>query len=623
MRRFTMVAAAGVSLALLTGARAADPTGVASPAPPQPTECCAPTGADMPKYGGDYGNQDYSSLTAITPANVHNLRGAWVRRLETTPAPDSQESTPVAVGGNLYVQTSQGDIFAINGATGRLIWEYKSGLPGVQRGVAIAGGRVFSALGGSHVVALNQQTGAVIWMTQVGTPGQDTPAQGAGLPWTEYYHGLVLVGTENGDAGPIRGHLYALHATDGSPAWSFAGTAGPDQGSANKTWAGNSWKLGGGDAWIAPAVDPQLGLIYMTFANPEPSSAGGLRAGDNLYTNSIVALRWSTGRIVWHFQSVHHDLWDYDNEMSPVIASVRYPSGVRKVVIYGSKSAWLYYLDAKTGKPVIPVQEKAVPQMPSLATSPTQPIPAGDSLIPTCPQKTGPTQVIPGYLGRCVFAPYGNQPIMVSPGRGGGANWALMSFDRQTGLLYVPASEVGAAFSSGQPYGQPTGWAPEGEIKSGVLDAINPSTNKIVWQKTTRYSQANGDGIVTTASGMLFEGSPDGLFYARSAATGKILWTWQTGTGIKTTPTTYVAHGRQYISVLACAGATGLPCSLWAFRLGGTVGPARGAPNDPVREPILGPTIAGSTVADTVVMGRTWDSTANGPSATENLGSQV
>lgn len=621
MRRLTMVAAAGVSLVLLTGASAAAQRGGATPAPPQPSACCAPTAADVPKYGGDFGNQGYSSLSAITPANVHDLGGAWVRNMESTPAPDAQESTPVAINGILYLQTAQGDVFAVNGATGHMIWEYKSGFVGTERGPAVANGVVYSALGGEHVVALNERTGALKWQVQVGTPGQDDTALKAETPWTSYYQvpngpGLVLVGTDNADAGAVRGHLYALNAADGAVVWSFAGTV------ADKTWSGNSWQLGGGDAWLPPAIDPQSGLIYQTFANPEPGQNGAARAGDNNYTNSVVAIRAATGQKVWAFQSVHHDLWDYDNEMSPVIANVLYPSGVKKVVIYGSKSSYLYYLNAATGKPEIPVTEKAVPQLAALATSPTQPIPAGDSLIPICPQKTGATQPIPGYLPRCVFAPYADKPILVSPGRGGGANWALMSFDRKTGLLYVAASEVSAAFSSGQPYGQPRGWAPEGEFKAGVLDAIDPRTNKLVWQKATKYSQANGDGIETTASGLLFEGSPNGLFYARSAATGKALWTWQTGSFIKTTPITYLAGGRQYVAIFACGGS-GKPCNLWAFRLGGTVRPAKAPPTDPVREPVLGPTVAGSTAGYTVVMGRTWNSTAGAPNTTESLGSQV
>ena len=594
--------------------------GRAGGVPRQPGECCAATAADVPKLGGDYGDQDYSSLAQITPANVRYLRGAWEDSLDDTASDSAQESTPVAVGGDLYVQTGQGDIFAINGVTGRVIWKYSSGLSGTERGVAVGNGVVYSALGGEHVVALSQRTGAVLWQTQVGTPGQDTAANGSATPWTLYYNGLVLVGTENGGGAGMRGHLYALHAGDGSLAWSFAATAAPGQ-PGSRTWTGDSWEHGGGDAWMPPAIDPQLGLIYLTLANPEPRTDGAVRAGDDLYTNSLVALRWNTGKLVWHFQSVHHDLWDYDNEMSPVIADVRYGRTAQKVVVYGSKTAWLYYLNAATGKPALAVREEKVPQLPAQATAATQPIPAGDPLVPTCPQKTGPSETIPGYVASCEFTPYQNQPIMVSPGRGGGGNWAPLSFDRQTGLLYVPASEQDTAYSSGEPYGQPTFWAPAGEHRGGVLDAIDPSTNTIVWQRPTPYPQSNGDGVMTTAGGLLFEGSPTGVLDARSAATGRVLWTWQTGTGIADTPITYSVNGRQYVAVFACGSS--VPCNLWSLRLDGTVRQAT-APAQPSRRVLVtAPTVAGSTVADTVVLGRTWDAATDSPSAAEDLGSET
>jgi PQQ-dependent dehydrogenase (methanol/ethanol family) len=575
--------------------------------------------------GEEYGDQDYSSLAQITPGNVHSLAGAWLDHLDGGVANAGQESTPVAVGGRLYVQTSQGDVFALDGATGHVIWEYKSGLAGTERGVAVAAGRVFAALGGEHVAALNQQTGAVIWQAQVGTAGQDTPANGSATPWTLYYKGLVYVGTENGGGAGMRGHLYALHAANGTVAWSFAGTAGPGQ-PGHGSWKGTSWMLGGGDAWMAPAVDAQLGLIYVAVANPEPRVSGAARAGDDLYTNSLVALSAATGKLDWYFQSVHHDLWDYDDTMTPLIASVRYPHGTQQVVVYGSKTGWLYYLNAKTGKPALPVREAAVPQLASQATSPTQPIPAGQSLVPTCPQRTGPTRPIPDYRTGCEFTPYLNSPVLTTPGGDGGANWALMSLDPQTGLLYVPASEVDFAYSDGLPYGQPTFWEPLGEFQGGVLDAVDPKTNKIAWQVTTTpYGLSDGDGILTTSAGLLFEGAPNGVLSARNPANGKVLWSWQTGNGIVTTPVTYMADGVQYVAIFAGRSTSHniIGDSLWAFKLHGTVPPAKAPAPIPDRVPITSVAIAGQTVGDTVVMGRTWDTATSSPSPAENLASET
>jgi PQQ-dependent dehydrogenase (methanol/ethanol family) len=617
-----------IAATLLTGLGVVPALASPAPAavPKQPAECCAATGADVPKVGGDFGDQDYSSLDQITTGNVGRLAGAWLDHLENGAAATRQEATPVAVGGVLYVQTGQGDVFAVNGATGKVAWEYKSGFAGTERGVAVAGGRVFAALGGEHVVALNQKTGALIWRAQVGTPGQDTAANGAATPWTLYFRGLVLVGTENGGAAGMRGHLYALRASTGAVAWSFAGTAGPGQPGHN-TWKGSSWKLGGGDVWMAPAVDPQLGLLYLAVANPEPRVDGAARAGNDLYTNSLVALRASTGKLAWYFQSVHHDLWDYDDTMSPVIADVRYHAGVRKVVIYGSETGWLYYLNAQTGKPAVPVREKKVPGLASQATSATQPIPQGDSLVPTCPSTNNSTRPIPDFTSGCEFTPYLHTPILVTPGGAGGADWALMSFDQRTGLLYVAASETDFAYSDGQPYGQPTFWRPAGAPGSGLLDAVNPRTNTIVWHQPATYGLSDGDGILSTAGGLLFEGTEDGLLTARSAATGKELWNWQAGHGITAAPITYTADGQQYVAVLA-GGAripqhSDLGDSLWAFRIGGGLSQASPPPPVPGRLPVDAPAVAGTAAHDTVVLGRRWDTATGAPGTTEDLGSAV
>jgi PQQ-dependent dehydrogenase (methanol/ethanol family) len=571
------------------------------------------------------GIQTYSTLTGITPGNVHQLAGTWLDQLEGATTSRAQEGTPTVVGGKLYVQTSQGNVFSIDGATGQVIWEFQSGFPGTERGVAVADGHVFAALGREHVVSLNQQTGKQEWLTQVGTPGQDTSANGSATPWTMFADGMVLVGTENGGDSGMRGHLYALNESTGKVAWTFAGTAGPGQ-PGHGTWKGNSWQLGGGDIWMAPAFDAKLGLLYVAVANPQPRVMGAQRAGANLYTNSLVALHAGTGKIDWTFQSIRHDLWDYDNTMTPVLASVKYKAGVKTVVIYGSKSAWLYYLDAKTGKPAIGVHNEKVPQLASQATAKTQPIPAGQSLVPTCPQKTGVTQPIPDYKSGCQFTPYLHTPVLVTPGGAGGANWAAMSFDPKTKLLYVPAAELNFAYSDGIPFNQPTFYKPEGEFRGGVLDAVNPATNKIAWKVPTPFGLSNGDGVLSTASGLLFEGSPDGKFTARLASTGKPEWTWQTGAGIETTPVTYSINGTQYVVVFA--GGNGafnsqFGDSLWAFKIGGKLTPASPPPALSNRVPVPGVAVAGSAVSDTVVLGRTWNSTSGAPNTTENLSSQV
>jgi PQQ-dependent dehydrogenase (methanol/ethanol family) len=623
--KHTALAVAGVliSVACATGGQAAlasSPRGVAGPAPSQPGACCNATGANEPKVGGDYGDQDYSSLTQITPGNVPRLAGAWEDKFSGDSTKTSQEGTPVALNGDLYLQTAQGVVTAVGGATGKVVWTYNSGYPHVERGVAVGDGRVFAAFGLEHVVALNQATGRLIWETRVGTPGQDTEAEHAQTEYVLYYDGLILVGTNNGGVSGGRGHLYALSAATGAVVWSFGDTAAPGQPGAS-SWVGDEWLTGGGDSWIPPAIDPTLGLVYLAVGNPEPRIVGGERPGDNLYANSLVAINVKTGRLVWYFQSVHHDIWDYDNTMYPVIADVRYGRTVREVVIYGSKTARLFYLNARTGKPVLAVHEVAVPQLAAQATSPTQPIPAGDSLIPTCPQASGNTEAIPDYIKGCEFTPFGDSAVMITPGFGGGADWAPMSFDRQTGLLYVAASEADTAYSSGEPYGQPTTWAPLGERRGGILDAVNPQTNKIAWQVATEFPLSKGDGPMTTAGGLLFQGSPSGVLSARSPVTGRSLWRWQTGTGITTTPITYEVRGTQYVAVLA--GTSSSVARLWAFRLGGTLRQASAPGAEPTRMPIDAPAVAGAKVKYVVVLGRVWDAATGRPGSTENLASET
>jgi glucose dehydrogenase len=170
-----------------------------------------------------------------------------------------------------------------------------------------------------------------------------------------------------------------------------------------------------------------------------------------------------------------------------------------------------------------------------------------------------PTQAIPDYASGCEFTPFQHEATMVSPGSAGGANWALMSFDQRNQLLYVAASEIDSAYTDGQPDGQPTFWRPAGEFRGGVLDAVDPATNRIVWQMPTAYGLSNGDGILTTASGLLFEGSPDGTLVARDVRDGDILWSWQTGAGVATTPVTYRVGGQQYVAVFA--GGTAFPAT--------------------------------------------------------------
>jgi glucose dehydrogenase len=236
----TALAAASVLIAVACAtagqsALASSPR-AAGPAPSQPSACCAATGANESKVGGDYGDQDYSDLSQITRDNLSQLAGAWQDKFTGDRTKTSQEGTPVALDGDLYLQTAQGTVSAVGGATGKVLWTYDSGYPHVERGVAVGDGRVYASFGLEHVVALNEATGQVIWATRVGTKGQDTEANHAQTEYAVYYDGLVLVGTNNGGVSNGRGHLYALSAATGALVWSFGDTAAPGQPGAS-SWA--------------------------------------------------------------------------------------------------------------------------------------------------------------------------------------------------------------------------------------------------------------------------------------------------------------------------------------------------------------------------------------------------
>lgn len=367
MRRrqfLTGAAAAGGTVALTPFGEAAHAearSAMALPVPRQPRGL-EPAGRDFPKVGGNLGNQNHSSLRKITRRNVQRLGGAWHVNLEGGATDRHQQSTIVAQDGVLYVQTRQQNVFAIDGRTGAVKW--KTGVGAEQtnmRGVALGHGLVFTTSGANIVHALDQRTGAVVWQRELlvageGDPGCD-PQSGqcggnrGGLAGAVVYHdGLIYIGTEGSTAG-ARGRGYALNARTGEVVWTFWGAPGPGE-YGNDTWEGESWKTGGAVCWMHPAVDPELDLVYWTFGNPYPRTNGSTRGGANLFANCIVAIDAKTGKRRWHFQSVHHDIWDFDNVMSPVLIDLQIGHRKRKVVVYGSKTGMYYILDRATGKPV-------------------------------------------------------------------------------------------------------------------------------------------------------------------------------------------------------------------------------------------------------------------------------
>ena len=576
--------------------------------------CCTIPGKDFPKVGGNYGNQNYSSLSQITKANVKALGGAWHVHLEGGSKAFEQEASVIVENGVIYIETSQGNVFAVNGKTGDILWTYKTDFgPLLHRGVAVGGGRIYATFAQNYVAALEQKTGKPIWQKQIVDDGGPGRAQGGFKTAVVYYDGMIYFGSA--DAG--RGVAHALDAATGDVMWRFYGTPGSGE-FGNDTWEGDSWKRGGASPWMHPAVDPELGLLYWTFGNARNAQSmavdGSMRGGQNLFANSMVAINAKTGKRAWHFQSVHHDIWDMDGVMAPVLADLPVKGKTRKIIIYGSKTGMFYVFDRATGEPITPIVETPVPQQPLQKTWPTQPIVQGDALLPLCvSDKSGPDQVPPNYQYGCLFTPHLDFPVVQAPGTGGGMDWSAISYSPKTKLIYVGIEIVNVAHiqhDTGLGVSVSTGFRPLGEKRSGKIVAFNPVTHKIAWERDNIWGLSHGNGFLGTASGVMFVGQQDGTLLALDMADGKELWRSQTGSGVHSSPATYEIDGQQYVAVLA--GGARVPYSspqgddLWGYKLGGTVPQAVAPPPPSSRQPIIAPPVEGGAVGNTVQIARMW-----------------
>ncbi|MCL8014896.1 PQQ-binding-like beta-propeller repeat protein [Streptomyces sp. AS02] len=624
-------AATAAGLALAQGAagqaQAQTPTGpqgtgrgTANPCSDDPL---APADENFPKVGGNYGNQNYSRLGAITLGNVKRLGGAWVNRVEGGDTGGNSQSSGVFVDGTLFVESSFGNVHAVDGRTGVTKWTYTQTRGTLtRRGVAVGQGLVFTHGGGNHVIALDQETGAVVWERQVSGYGN------IGKVAITYHDGLLHCGTTDGS----RGAAVALRADNGDHVWHFWGTPEPGE-FGNDTWEGDTWQQGGATPWMHPAIDPGLGLVYWTFGNARGALGaqdGSDRDGQNLFANSIVALDLKTGAYRWHFQSVHHDIWDLDNVMAPVLLDTKIKGRTRKLVVYGSKTGTYFMLDRRDGTAPLGIDEVRVPQEIRQKTWPTQPMPrqGGWMTHEVVWQPLGTAvpgarnRAVPGYRFGPLFTPHWDDPVLTMPGQGGGADWSAQSYSHKTGLVYTG---YGYALVSHARSGEGNvGRRLPGSYLTGGIVAVDPSTNEVAWRKLMPYSLAHGNGILNTASGVMFIGQPDGHLLALDARDGKELWRFQTGAAISSSPLTYEIDGVQYVAVFA--GGTGLPYGnsaprgdfLWAFRLGGTV-PEAETPEPPeVRRPVTGTPVEGGGVHNTVILARTYNAATGTVGTTES-----
>jgi alcohol dehydrogenase (cytochrome c) len=539
-----------------------------------------------PTNGGDIYNRRFSPLTQISRDNVAELKGVWRTHLNGSGMGprNSGEATPLVYDGVAYVITGDDDVFALSIASGAILWEYKANLNFLidtvccgwtSRGVAIGDGRVYVGQLDAKLKALDMATGAVLWETQAERWEEGYTITGAPL----YYDGLVITGFSGAERG-IRGRVKAYDAATGELVWTFYTVPGPGE-FGHDTWPQDNtvWMDGGASMWQTPAVDPELGLLYFSTGNAGPDYNGRVRRGDNLFTASILALDVRTGEYRWHFQEVHHDIWDYDAPNPVILFDIELDGVPRKALSQAGKTGWLYILDRITGEPLIGIEERPVPQEPMMYTAATQPYPVGDAFVPQS------LRIAPEGLtlknGGQIFTPFWTDPVIIAPGVAGGANWPPSAHDPNTGYTFVCGAdkpfifqaldisaerpEEGANYTAGVFGGEPL-------PNLGILAALDTHTNTLVWQQL--WAEPCFSGITVTAAGLLFVGRNDGRLTALDSATGMKLWEFQTGAGMNSPVSIFEHDGTQYV-IAYSAGNTLAPSphgdSVWLFALNGTL----------------------------------------------------
>jgi quinohemoprotein ethanol dehydrogenase len=501
-------------------------------------------------HGGDVNESGYSTLDAINTANAGKLGLAWSLDL---PGEASLEATPLAVDGVLYFTGSYASVYAVDAASGKIIWKYDPetwkvhpnkmlfGF-GANRGVAYADGRIFSAALDGRLFALDAKTGAVIWTAETTDPKSGQTVTGA--PRT--FKGKVIIGNAGADFGQ-RGYVTAYEAATGQQAWRFYAVPGapeenkgdPVMERAAATWNGEYWKHGtGGGVWDSITFDPELNRIYLGTGNagpydPEKRSPGG---GDNLYTASIVALDADTGKYAWHYQINPRDSWDYDCTQRMTMAELTIGGKPRKVLMQAPKNGFFYVIDRETGKPISAEKFGKATWASKIDLSTGRPVEAKDIR-------------------------YEKGDVTIWPSPTGAHSWQDMSFSPKTGLVYIPYMQLGVHFSKGPP--PERGAVSVGGLNvqdyeadklddKGALLAWDPVHQKQAWK--AQHDVIWNGGTLATAGNVVFQGTGEGWFSAYDAVTGKRLWKFNAGLGIVAAPIAYSVGGKEQVSVLVGYG---------------------------------------------------------------------
>lgn len=532
--------------------------------------------------GGDQGSSRYSTLSQISTDTIDRLGGAWVTRLD---GGGSSRSTPVVKDGVIFL-TAGPSVQAISGATGESLWRWQSDTPEARmvpswQGLGLGEDLIFVGLASAQVAALRQDTGELVWASAAGSvPHQD----GESVTTAPVYAtGKVFVGVANGDSGG-QGRVVALDAATGEIAWTFFVVPRPGE-FGHDTWPQESdiWEVGGGGVWLNGNVDPELGLVYFSTGNPAPMFGGELREGDNLFTAAVLALDMETGERRWHFQVVRHDIWDADIATPMLQYEVEMGGQTRKALAAMRADGLLFLFDRETGEPLIPIEQRPVPQDAGLLTADTQPFPVGaESIIPDC--SFWRDRVPPPFELSCsAFTPpsVDQETVVALSSPIPMVRVTPMAFSPQTGYIYAQGrGHVGRAKRFADPWisdNRPGGYLRLGLPEStGVLAAVDPTTNTVAWKHDLPGGRLGTSGPLATAGGLVFWGAADGQLDAYDAQTGERVWAFQAtpaGTRLRPGPTaTYAIDGRQFVAIP-------MGSELWAFALDGTV-PPRDEPSD-------------------------------------------
>jgi quinohemoprotein ethanol dehydrogenase len=536
--------------------------------------------------GGSTYNQRFSTLDEINTSNVKNLKGKWVTHLGSgTEFKYSGEASPVVYNGVMYIITGAHEVSAIDVKKGEKLWTYNPNLPELttvccgwtSRGVAIGDGLVYVGQLDAKLVALDQKTGKVVWETVVDDWKKGYTITSAPL----YYNGKLYTGISGGEYG-TRGRVTAFEAKTGKELWRFYTIPAPGE-SGHETWPSDNdaWKRGGAPVWQTPAVDPELGLLYFSTGNAGPDVDGSGRKGDNLFAASIVAIDAETGKYKWHFQEVHHDIWDLDAPNPVVLFDTEIDGQLKKGIAQAGKTGWVYILDRTNGKPLVGIDEVPVPQDPRQQTAATQPIPKGDPFTTQQFTKEDLAKDAPAFKGKFgkIFDPFWEEPLLLKPSAAGGANWPPSAYNPDTGYFYVVATDQYMVFArSDEVFKEGSVYlgsiiAPiDNAPRRGTVTAIDVKTNKIAWQQ--KWDDSAYSGVLTTKGGLVFVGHNDGRIIAYDAKTGEQVWEFKTDAGVNAAPISYEVDGKQYISVLVAGNSLAGSKhgdSLWTFSLDGTI----------------------------------------------------